>query len=179
MCDFQMKCYILLIFHADSHVVFCPFSFTRSAWSIPLKNCIRNRNLQHLIPSGTQTKRGERISFGIFLFLLLDSMLTCVVYLAFLKDLFVKCRRDIYTWQGFNLNSTPPRINQKKKNKIRWTRGNPSGFNIIVIARGVWKGQLLKCRSQCQSILLYSQVYTVYPYTIEYKYSYRQAKWSQ
>lgn len=123
MCDFQMKCYILLIFHADSHVVFCPFSFTRSAWSIPLKNCTRNRNLQHLIPSGTQTKRGERISFGIFLFLLLDSLLTCVVRCSILSlsqgPFCEMSSRHLYlAGLQSQLDSTPNKPEEEKQNPM-------------------------------------------------------------
>jgi hypothetical protein len=178
VCDFQMKCDILLIFHAgwtaavmvDSYVDnFCSYSLDRLG-RFHLKIAYAIGICSTWFHQGHKLKGGKESSFWIFLFLLFDSLLTCVVYLAFLKDLFVKCRRDIYLAElQSQLDSTPNKPEEEKQNpmnkrKSEWIQHNSR-------ARGVWKGRLLKCRSQCQSILLYSQVYTVYPYTIEYKYS--------
>jgi hypothetical protein len=151
VCDFQMKCDILLIFHAgwtaavmvDSYVDnFCSFSLDRLG-RFHLKIAYAIGICSTWFHQGHKLKWGKEHLLEFFFFCWFDSLLTCVVYLAFLKDLFVKCRRDIYTWQSFNLNSTPPRINQKKKNKIRWTRENPSGFNIIVEHGAYEKGDYL------------------------------------
>ena len=68
-----------------------------------------------------------------------------------------------HTWQSFNLNPTPPQIDQKKSDDQR-IRVDP--------ARGVWKGNYLSVGPNAQSSNFIVKYRIVYPTAEQYIYVY-------